>query len=167
MSKQDHDIHVQSTSNVMLVRKTITVAAPVETAFRVFTEEIARWWPLASHHVGDVDAETVVIEPFVGGRAFERGVDGSEGVWGHVLTWDPPHTFALSWELSADFRCDPTIRTEVEVRFSPDGGASRVDLEHRLLEQYGDRAEEMRGVFDSPDGWYRLLQRYAARASQV
>ena len=100
------------------VRKTIMVGTSAERAFQVFTEEMNTWWPLASKHIGKADAKTVVMEPFVGGRWFERGVDGSECDWGHVRTWDPPRRLVLTWEISSDWHDDPSIQTEVEVRFS-------------------------------------------------
>jgi DNA-binding MarR family transcriptional regulator len=72
------------------IRKTILVSASAERAFQVFTEEVSTWWPLSTSHIGRVDAKSAVIEPFVGGRWFERGVDGSECDWGRVRAWDPP-----------------------------------------------------------------------------
>jgi hypothetical protein len=49
------------------IRRSITVAAPVEKTFAVFTDRFAAWWPL-DYHTGDQDPETVVIEPRRGGR---------------------------------------------------------------------------------------------------
>ncbi len=60
-----------------------------------------------------------------------------------MLVWEPPSRLVLRWQLSADWRCDPQVATEVEVRFSAEGPGTRVDLEHRGLEAYGDRAEEV------------------------
>jgi uncharacterized protein YndB with AHSA1/START domain len=136
-----------------------------ERAFQVFTEEMSTWWPLASKHIGKVEAKTVVMEPFVGGRWFEHGVDGSECDWGRVRIWDPPRRLVLSWEISSDWRHDPSVQTEVEVRFSAEGRSTRVDLEHRLLYYYGEKAAQMRGIFDSKVGWTALLHAFAARAS--
>jgi uncharacterized protein YndB with AHSA1/START domain len=141
------------------------VAASAERAFQVFTEEMSTWWPPASKHIGKADAKSVVMEPFVGGRWFERGVDGSECDWGTVRTWDPPRRLVLSWEISSDWRHDPSIQTEVEVRFSTEGASTRVDLEHRLLPYYGEEAAQMRGIFDSKEGWTQLLDAFAARTS--
>ena len=145
--------------------KTMVVAASPERAFQVFTEEMSTWWPLASKHIGKVEAKTVVMEPFAGGRWFEQGVDGSACDWGRVRIWDPPRRLVLSWEISADWRHDPSIQTEVEVRFSAEGGSTRVDLEHRLLHYYGEKAAQMRGMFDSTEGWTAVLDAFAARAS--
>lgn len=39
------------------MRKSIVVAATQEHAFRVFTEQMSTWWPLATHHIGEVEAK--------------------------------------------------------------------------------------------------------------
>lgn len=149
---------------ILSVQKTIHVGVRPERAFRVFTEQMGRWWPLVSHHIGAATAETCVVEPFVGGRWFERGVDGSECEWGRVLAWEPPARLVLTWEISADWKHDAGVQTEVEVRFVADGAGTRVELEHRRLEQFGARAPEMRATFDSPGGWNGLLAAFAGLA---
>jgi uncharacterized protein YndB with AHSA1/START domain len=151
-----------------VVRKTVTVNVPQAHAFRVFTEQFGRWWPLATHKLGKQPAETAVIEPKVGGRWFERSVDGTECDWGHVMVWDPPDRLVLTWEISADFREDKTIQTEVEVRFLSDGlEKTTVHLEHRKLEEYGDQAEKMRSIFDSEGGWSGILTRFVDGANSA
>jgi hypothetical protein len=40
-----------------------------------------------------------------------------------------------------------------------------LDLQHRHLERYGDQAEMMRCIFDSPGGWTGTLTRFADLAS--
>jgi hypothetical protein len=53
----------------------------------------------------------------------------------------------------------------VEIRFVALGPAlTRVELEHRRLDQYGSAAEQMRGAFDSEGGWTGILRLFAARA---
>ncbi len=37
-------------------------------AWRVFTEQMGVWWPLASYKIGKANAVDAVIEPRVGGR---------------------------------------------------------------------------------------------------
>jgi uncharacterized protein YndB with AHSA1/START domain len=165
MSTSQNTVGNEAAKRDILVRKSITVAAPAERAFQVFTKEMTSWWPLGSHHIGKADAKEAVMEPFVGGRWFERGVDGSECDWGHVRVWDPPRRLVLSWEISADWKADASIQSEVEVRFTAEGSGTRVDLEHRRLDQFGARAEEMRGVLDSEGGWTSLLGSFAARAA--
>ena len=149
----------------VFVRKEITVEASQARAFDVFTREPGAWWPLATHHIGSAAAETAIIEPHAGGRWFERAADGSECDWGRVLVWDPPGRLVLAWEISADWKHDESIDTEVEVRFVSLGPArTRVELEHRRLDRYGAAAEQMRGIFDSENGWTNILRLFVARA---
>lgn len=153
------------TLTVAPVRKEIVVDTSREHAFRVFTDGLATWWPLATHHIGAVDAETAVIEPHAGGRLYERGVDGSQCTWGHVRVWDPPARFVFTWEINADWQIDASTPSEVEVRFVEESPTrTRVELEHRNLEAFGARGEEMRGVFDGDGGWNGLLARFASAA---
>jgi hypothetical protein len=63
------------------VRKVSMVAAPPVVAWRVFTERMGTWWPLAVYKIGKVNAVDAVIEPRVGGRWYERGDDGSTCDW--------------------------------------------------------------------------------------
>jgi uncharacterized protein YndB with AHSA1/START domain len=59
------------------VRKTVIVEAPPAVAWRVFTEQMGAWWPLAVYKIGKTSAVDAMIEPRVGGRWYERGDDGS------------------------------------------------------------------------------------------
>ena len=139
------------------VRKSITVNAPVAHVFRTFTANQNDWWP-RSHHIGNSDRFTAIVEPRVGGRWFERSEDGSECDWGRVLIWEEPKRIVLSWDLNAEFRYDPALNTEVEVRFIAETPRrTRVELEHRGLERYGDKAAAMRDIYDAPDAWAGTL----------
>jgi len=148
------------------VRKTITVEVPAERAFTVFTEQMGSWWPLEDKSIGSAPAATVVVEPRAGGRWYERGVDGSESDWGHVLAYEPPSRLLLGWQISADWKHDATLHTEVEVRFVAEGDhRTRVELEHRGLEAYGERSGQMQAIFDSPDGWRGILDAFSAKTT--
>jgi uncharacterized protein YndB with AHSA1/START domain len=80
-----------------------------------------------------------------------------------VLAWEPPHRVVLSWEISASWQPDPSTVSTVEVRFtaeSPD--RTRVELEHRDLDAYGEQAETMRELFEGEDAWLGVLEAFAA-----
>ena len=142
----------------LLVSKSTIVNAPVAHVFATFTERQDNWWP-RSHHIGARESFTVILEGRPGGRWYERGDDGSECNWGRVLVWEPPHRVVLAWEINADWKYDPSIANEVEVKFIAEGrGRTRVELEHRKIERYGDKAEAMLKAFDSPDGWTGILR---------
>ena len=150
------------------VRKAVSVQAPPAVAWRVFTEQMGSWWPLANYKIGKANAVDAVIEPHVGGRWYERGDDGSTCDWGVVLSWEPPSRLVLSWDISADWQPDPTLKTEIEVHFIPVGkDGTRVELEHRLLDRYGARRDEMRRIFDTEGDWGRLLQQFARAAAEA
>jgi len=79
--------------------------------------------------------------------------------------WDPHSRLVLYWEITADWQHDPSLKTEVEVRFIADGNNStRVELEHRRLDLYGARRDEMRRIFETDGDWGRLLEAFAGAA---
>lgn len=67
--------HTQATATS--VRCAIFVEAPIERAFAVFTEDFDRVKP-REHNMLGVDIAKTVFEPRVGGRIYDRGIDGSE-----------------------------------------------------------------------------------------
>lgn len=147
------------------VRKVLTVRAPLEVAWRVFTAKMGTWWPLAHYKIGKASAVDAVLEPHVDGRWYERGEDGSTCDWGRVLVWEPPSRLVLTWDIDANWQHDPKLNTEIEVRFIADGDdTTRVELEHRKLDRYGDKRDQMRRVFDSEGDWGKLLQMFAGVA---
>jgi uncharacterized protein YndB with AHSA1/START domain len=148
------------------VRKVVGVQAPQAVAWRVFTGKMGTWWPLANYKIGKANAVDAVIEPRVGGRWYERGDDGSTCDWGRVLTWQPHSLLVLTWDISADWQPDPSLNTEIEVRFIAEGrDRTRVELEHRRLDRFGARRDEMRRIFDTEGDWGRLLQAFADTAA--
>lgn len=145
-----------------LVRRTVDMHCDQLRAFQLFTIGMGTWWPLGRRHFGEVSAVTVIVEPGVGGRWFERGDDGSESPWGKVQVWDPPRRVVLDWMVGPDWRHHPDLRTEVEVTFIPeDLSTCRVELEHRGLDQVGPQAARLQATFAAEDGWTELLQRFS------
>jgi uncharacterized protein YndB with AHSA1/START domain len=148
------------------VRKVVGVEAPQTVAWRVFTEKMGAWWPLATYKIGKANAVDAVIEPRAGGRWYERGDDGSTCDWGRVLSWEPYSRLVLSWDISADWQPDPDLKTEIEVRFIAEGQErTRVEFEHRRLDRYGARRDEMRHIFDTEGDWGKLVESFARLAA--
>jgi uncharacterized protein YndB with AHSA1/START domain len=145
------------------VRTSVVVEAPVERAFRVFTEEMSSWWH-PDHHLLEGELAEMVFEPRVGGHIYDRGVDGSECRWARVLAYDPPSRLVFSWDITTRWQLETDLErtSEVEVRFTPEGSdRTRVELEHRGLDRHGPGWEGMRDAVGSPDGWPDGLQRFA------
>ena len=148
------------------VRTSIVVAAPIDRAFSVFTDEIATWWP-PEHHILEGELAEMVFDPRAGGHVYDRGVDGTECRWARVLAFDRPDRFVISWDISTRWQLETDLdrTSEVEVRFvaeAPD--RTRVELEHRHLERHGDGWEQMRDAVASPRGWNSGLRLFAAAA---
>lgn len=110
--------------------------APPE-AFRLFTAELAAWWPLATHSVGLADASTVVLEPCVGGGIVESFAGECTARWGTVEAWDPPRLVRFTWHPGRE----EAAATEVTVTFTAEGGGTRVDLEHAGWQRRPDGVE--------------------------
>ena len=144
------------------VRKQVVVAAPIERAFRVFTEQFDRIKP-REHNLLAVEIAETVFEPRVGGHIYDRGVDGSECRWARVLVYEPPHRVVFSWDINPRWQIepDPARTSEVEVRFVAESAdRTRVELEHRKLERHGEGWEAVRGGVDSETGWPLYLRRF-------
>jgi hypothetical protein len=141
------------------IRRTVRVSWSPERAFERFTRELASWWPLASHSVGQHETETVLLEPRVGGEVIERIRGGTEAVWGHVLEWDPPAQFTMSWHPGKE----ASTATQVTVRFVPDGSGTLVELTHSGWEALGSLANTARRAYGL--GWVYVLRLYAGRKS--
>jgi uncharacterized protein YndB with AHSA1/START domain len=139
------------------VFRSVSVPLSQARAFDLFTARMTEFWP-KGHSIGDSELAEVVLEPRNGGRWFERGVDGSECQWGRVAAWEPPRKVVLLWQIGADWQFDPEFETEVEVTFSEEGSdRCRLDLRHRNLQRYGDKADQMRATFEDPAGWTGIL----------
>lgn len=147
------------------VAKAIVVEVPRVQAFEFFIRQEV-WWPVRTHHLAEPPLETVILEPFEGGRWFERGHDGRECDWGTVLVWEPPRRIVVTWQVGPGWvhEPDPTKASEIEVRFLAESQQrTRIELEHRHLERYGERAEQMRSILDGPGGAAGVLRAYAAQ----
>ena len=137
--------------------KTIDVRRSTADAFRIFTEKMSAWWPLATHTraktaAGEVTTG-VTIEPRVGGRIFETLNDGRELEWGEVARFEPNALFAMNWTMGR-----PVAQsTLVTVRFEPLTDSScRVTLTHENWERIGEEGAKLRANYNN--GWVEVFE---------
>lgn len=148
------------------IRHSVTISAPPERAFILFTEELASWWP-REYTWGGEALERIEVEPREGGACFEVGPHGFRCDWGRVLASEPPRRLVFSWQIAPDRtpQPDPAKASEVEIRFEPAGaGGTRVELEHRGFSRHGDEGDRYRAGLGSAEGWPYMLGRLAAAA---
>lgn len=130
------------------MQKTVRVKGSVEAAFRLFTDGIGKWWPLATHSVCQNDTVACAVEGRVGGRFFERDRSGKEHIWGTVTAWEPPGRVAFTWHPG---RAADTAQA-VEVKFSEAGaGMTLVELTHSGWAKLGEKAVTTRESYNK--GW--------------
>jgi uncharacterized protein YndB with AHSA1/START domain len=140
----------------MTIRKSILVERSPEISFRLFCEEIGRWWPKGPSFGGKELAD-MFIEGRIGGRFYERYVDGTEFEIGRVTAYQPPEVVAFTWRAPSW-----ELATHVEIRFSAEGTATRVELEHSGWEQ----AENIRATSKSYEGgWDLVLGHYVTHVN--
>lgn len=150
-------------SAIAVVRRQITVPAPVERAFASFTERFGDCKP-AEHNLLAVPIAETVFEPRVGGHIYDRGTDGSLCRWARVLVYEPPQRVVFSWDIGPTWQLedDPANCSEVEVRFvaeAPD--RTRIELEHRNLDRHGSGWPALADGVAGDAGWPLYLNRYA------
>ena len=151
-----------TTIAVAPVRKQVRVKCGPTRAFDLFACNMGRWWP-KTHSLSGSPIEAVIIEPFAGGRWYERSEDRSECAWGKVIAWEPPRRLLLNWQLNTEWEHDPELTTELEIRFTPDGEGTLVSLEHRL-EGFGAAAAQMKETFEKPTAWEAIMIEFAGAA---
>jgi hypothetical protein len=138
------------------LRMSFDVGCSAEHAFAVWTSGIGAWWPRDHTVTGQADL-VVILQSGVGGRIYERTVDGAEHDWGEVTVWRPPEQLAYLWHLRQD-RADAT---EVEIHFVPQGAdRTRIEIEHRGWERLGATGGELRNR--NRAGWETLLPHFVA-----
>lgn len=145
------------------IRKEVVVEAPAELAFRVFTERFDGIKP-REHNMLAVEIAETVLEPRVGGRIYDRGIDGSECQWARVLAYEPPNRIVFGWDIGPRWEIETDLErtSEVEVRFiSETAERTRVELEHRNLQRHGDGWEGLREGIGGDAGWPLYMERFA------
>jgi uncharacterized protein YndB with AHSA1/START domain len=149
------------TSRVMV---SLRVAATPERAFEAFTQQIGIWWrPNPLFRFTPRSPGTLALEPGLGGRLTETSADGEAFEIGRVIAWEPAIRLAFTWR-QASFT--PEQITEVEVRFEPVDGETRITVEHRGWETV-PQEHVARHTFPDPiflrrhgEWWQILLSAY-------
>jgi uncharacterized protein YndB with AHSA1/START domain len=145
------------------VRHDVVVNAPLDRAFRVFTEQFGDFKP-REHNLLSVPIAQTVFEPRVGGHIYDRGVDGSMCRWARIMAYEPPNRVVFTWDIGPTWQVetDLTRTSEVEVRFVAESDRrTRVELEHRHIERHGEGWESVAAGVDGDAGWPLYLGRYA------
>jgi uncharacterized protein YndB with AHSA1/START domain len=123
------------------IRATVTVRSDPDRAFKLFTAQMGKWWPLEAYsravsefeHEG-VEVSELVFEARLGGSILERMTDARVLPWAKVVAWKPPQLVVLSWRPHSM----PEPPTEIAVTFSAREDGTSVEIEHRGWEQLSE-----------------------------
>ena len=150
------------------IRHDVVVDAPLDRAFRVFTEKFGDFKP-REHNLLSVPIAETVFEAHVGGHIYDRGVDGSLCKWARIVAFEPPNRVVFTWDIGPTWQVETDLSrtSEVEVRFTAESAErTRVELEHRHIDRHGDGWESVAAGVGGDGGWPLYLGRYAGLFEQ-
>jgi uncharacterized protein YndB with AHSA1/START domain len=176
----------------MDVTKSVIVPVTVDEAFRLFTEQPAQWLPAA--HTFLRDPVLIAMEPWTGGRFYERGGDGTEITRGTILDWAPPTRLVVTWRIGANWQpvFDDEQASRIRAEFRPadtagsgtagsgtagsgtagsdtagsgTAGSTEVALTYTELDRHGAFATQLRAAIEAGDPG-ESLQNYADLAAR-
>jgi uncharacterized protein YndB with AHSA1/START domain len=133
------------------VRRSVTVPVGLDEAFRIYTELPSEWLP--PEHTFISEPSAIAFEPWVGGRFFERGADGTEITRGTITAWDPPSRLAVTWRIGPGWRPahDDAQASVIVVSFEAAGpSATEVVFRYTHLERHGEMESALRAAIANP-----------------
>ena len=135
------------------IRKELDLPCRPADAFRMFTDEMGQWWPLATHSLFAERSRGCGMDREPGGLIYELDPEGARHAWGTIKIWEPPGRVVFTFHPGREASTAGTV----EVRFSPSGSGCRVVLEHSGWELLGEEGFATRQSYDH--GWGEVFGR--------
>ena len=137
--------------SIQPIVKEVVVGVNAVSAFALFTDRVAQWWPVDLHSVDGSAGQ--------GLRFDERGFvetlsNGRETEWGAIRVWDPPHRLLFTWHPGAAAE----LHTLLEITFTPAPAGTLVRLAHTGWETLPLPRQSGRANYVT--GWDFVLGRY-------
>ncbi|MEO8241933.1 MAG: SRPBCC domain-containing protein [bacterium] len=122
-----------------------------QNAFEVFLDKMDTWWPLGKFTVSamtGVPATTIRVDAREGGDIVEVGGDGTEVVWGTILTLDRYTRVTMDFHIPRPGDV-VTRRPLLEMDFVPlSATQTRVILRQSNYEALGEIGASVRGGYE-------------------
>ena len=139
--------------------KTITVPCSQKNAFEVFLDRMDTWWPLGKFTVSAMagqPARAIRVDARVGGQIVEVGSDGTEVVWGNIVTLERHSRLEMEFHIPRPGDV-VTTRPLLELDFAALGPTeTRVTLRQSNFEALGDMGAPVRGGYEF--GWKMIFE---------
>lgn len=141
--------------------KNLILPITAAQAFDLYTGQMLRWWPVATHSLSANSGNTPIdltVEPRVGGRVMETLFDGSTAPWGTITHWHPGRLFAMTWHVGRP----EDEASHIRVEFEDTATGCKLCLIHDNWAALGDAGASLRENYHT--GWDGVLAAYAAAA---
>jgi Uncharacterized conserved protein len=124
----------------------VTIAASSQVVFDALTKDIATWWGFP--FLKRKDAQTIVLEPKVGGRLYEVYGENEGALWGMVTAIKSGEELSLVGSMGMP---EPTYGA-VTFALEPQGNMTIIKFTHSA---FGRISQERKGCYT--EGWKELL----------
>ena len=139
------------------IQKSIDVPLSPNEAFKLFTEEIANWWPSETFSVSAERGKKprdITFGTHKGDQIIEVTEQGEQHVWGTIEAYDPGVFLSFSWHPGKG----EDQATFVKLAFEEKGSGTNVALTHGGFEVLGDLADAVSNSY--LQGWDLVLGCY-------
>lgn len=150
-----HEERTMSTKNksetgygVAQIEMEIAIAAKPERVWSALIGETSRWW--LRDFYSDTSAKGFVIEPTLGGRAYEDWGDGAGFVWYTVIGIQAPRSITMQGLLTPAF--GGPSQTILQLALEASGKATTLRLSDTLFGKVSDEKREQ-----TREGWQLLF----------
>ena len=99
----------------------LTIDAPPERVWKAMVEETPEWW-LPEFYT--MQGARFIIEPRVGGRAYEDAGDGNGLLWFNVIGVEPPRSLHLTGHLFPPYAGPAVTLVTITLEENEEGGTS-------------------------------------------
>ena len=137
--------------------KTVTVPLDLDRSFRLFTEEMADWWP---HDTG-TDSPNINIPDTPGEKVTETRPDGTTETWGTVTEHEPGQAFGMTWHPGRP----EAEASHLRVTFDVVANGTRVTVLHDTWPTL-DAITTLQACAATP-AWTNLLTRFARHTAAL
>lgn len=136
-------------ASITRVEIEVRIAAPQERVWQAMLHEAGAWW--RKDFFTSPKTRAFVIEPRVGGRAYEDYGDGNGAMWFTVHLLDAPNRVQFVGHMGGSFP-GPCV-TIIEINLSPAGEGTLLRLSDQVI---GNVDEKLLKSLDS--GWRMLFE---------
>ncbi|PHZ86442.1 SRPBCC domain-containing protein [Paremcibacter congregatus] len=135
------------------ILKSVVIDKSPDAVFRFFVDHMSEWWPLeeSCDATDNKPLARIVFPREIGQEIRGEYADGTGFVIGRLRHFEEPRRILFTWH----WGWEPTEATEVEVSFTAEGSATRLDLVHRGWEKLGARGPKERR--DHEGGWDLII----------